>query len=72
MKSQRTQLAKEAYYMIDDLTPDDLKEKRQHAREVKALYEKGMKLRFYSGKWRNKGGAPYNFQAAEAEVGDSI
>ena len=52
-------------YILDDLTYDDLKEKKKWKDEVKALYDNGVKLKFVAGKWRTREGASYNFQATE-------
>ncbi|XP_072164898.1 uncharacterized protein [Diadema setosum] len=61
MKNQRLKLAKEAYFMTDDLTADDLAEKRKWSTAVQELYKNGVKLRFFAGKWRNRTGVPHIF-----------
>lgn len=61
MKNSRKNLAKESFYIIDDLTKPDLEEKKKWRKEVKDLYAKGTKLRFFAGKWRINNGIPYNF-----------
>lgn len=61
MKSTRASLANENYFMVDDLTKDDLTEKRRHAQEVSRLYQQGTKLKFSAGKWRHMNGTPFDF-----------
>lgn len=61
MKIQRTKLASENFSMVDDLIPDDLKEKRKRPCDVQCLYDEGVRLRFYARKWRAAGGALYTF-----------
>ena len=61
MKNARKNLAKEPFYVIDDLTKCDLEEKKKWGKEVKELYGQGTKLRFFAGKWRQNNGIPYNF-----------
>ena len=47
MRQQRQQLEDCDYYITDDLTKADLKEKRKHKKEVKFLYDRGIKLYFF-------------------------
>ncbi|XP_041452966.1 uncharacterized protein LOC121406028 [Lytechinus variegatus] len=61
MRRARETLKDETYFMTDDLTPTDLEEKKKWIKQVQELYSKGTKLRFYSGKWRQAGGIPFNF-----------
>ncbi|KAJ8040757.1 LINE-1 type transposase domain-containing protein 1 [Holothuria leucospilota] len=61
MKHARQALEQETYYVIDDLTKMDLKEKRRWSKQVNDLYHQGTKLRFYAGCWRQTSGRPYNF-----------
>ena len=61
MKNARKNLARESFYVIDDLTKPDLEEKKKWGKEVKELYAKGTKLRFFAGKWRTYNGIPYDF-----------
>ena len=49
-------------YIIEDLTPLDLKEKKKWSANVSKLYKDGVKLRFRNGKWRQADGAPYKFE----------
>ena len=62
MRRARETLKDETYFITDDLTPTDLEEKRKWIKQVQELYNKGTKLRFYSGKWRQAGGIPFNFE----------
>ena len=61
LKSQRQKLANESYFVTDDLTKIDLNEKRKWSQQVSQLYERGTKLRFSAGKWRDGAGKPYSF-----------
>ena len=61
MRRARETLKDERYFITDDLTPTDLEEKKKWIKQVQELYNKGTKLRFYSGKWRQAGGIPFNF-----------
>ena len=63
MKNARDALNGKSYYLVDDLTPSDLKEKRKWADQVKVLYQSGTKLRFIGGKWRSRDGSPYVFSS---------
>eukprot|EP00057_Strongylocentrotus_purpuratus_P014360 XP_011668834.1 PREDICTED: uncharacterized protein LOC105440425 [Strongylocentrotus purpuratus] len=65
MRNQRLKLAKESYYMTDDLTREDLTEKRKWSKAAQDLYKNNVKLRFFAGKWRSTGGAPYDFTTLE-------
>ena len=65
MKSAREKMKDSTSYILDDLTYDDLKEKKKWKDEVKALYDNGVKLKFVAGKWRTREGAIYNFQATK-------
>ncbi|KAJ8027812.1 LINE-1 type transposase domain-containing protein 1 [Holothuria leucospilota] len=46
LRNSRSHLSQEEYYLTDDLTLIDLKEKRKYSREVAELYRSGTKLRF--------------------------
>lgn len=61
MKSCRNSLAGKPYFIVDDLTRTDLKEKRKYSKMVQELYEQGVKLRFFAGRWRSNDGKPYSF-----------
>ena len=61
LRHQRQALSEESYFCVDDLTKQDLKEKRRWKDEVKNAYQQGKKYRFYSGKWRSNGGLPVAF-----------
>lgn len=61
MRNTRNILTGERYFITDDLTPLDLKEKQKWVKQVQELYQSGVKLRFYAGKWRQLGGTLYKF-----------
>ena len=62
MRRAREALKDENYFITDDLTPADLEEKKKWSKQVQEMYKKGTKLRFFSGKWRQAGGTPFNFE----------
>ena len=62
MRRARDTLKTERYFIVDDLTQTDLKEKKKWNKQVQDLYKDGTKLRFYAGKWRQTGGIPFNFE----------
>ena len=62
MRRARETLKNERYFIVDDLTPMDLAEKKKWNKKVQELYRNGTKLRFYAGKWRTAGGVVFNFQ----------
>ena len=64
MRQQRQQLEDCDYYITDDLTKADLEEKRKHKKEVKFLYDRGIKLYFSAGKWRDRNGNLASFYNA--------
>ena len=51
MKNSKRMLSGQPCYIVDDLTQQDLKEKRKWLPNIKTLYEKGTKLRFSAWKW---------------------
>lgn len=61
MKSAKQGLDKSPWFIVDDLTLTDLKEKKKWKEQVTELYESGTKLKFVAGKWRRKDGAVYQF-----------
>ena len=61
MRHQRLALSSESFFCADDLTKQDLQEKRRWKTEVNKAYQEGKKYRFYAGKWRGQGGAPVTF-----------
>ncbi|KAJ8018451.1 hypothetical protein HOLleu_43552 [Holothuria leucospilota] len=61
MKNARQALASENYYIIDDLTKLDLKEKRRWSQQVNQLFEQGTRLRFSGGCWRSINAGDFNF-----------
>ena len=62
MRHARENLKNESYFIIDDLTQTDLKEKQKYVKQAQEIYKQGTKLRFYAGKWRQAGGVPFNFE----------
>ncbi|KAJ8025020.1 hypothetical protein HOLleu_35107 [Holothuria leucospilota] len=61
LRNSRSHLSQEGYYLTDDLTLIDLKEKRKYSREVAELYRSGTKLRFFGGRWRSSDAGDFNF-----------
>ncbi|KAI8498282.1 hypothetical protein Bbelb_242260 [Branchiostoma belcheri] len=61
MKLARTKLQDEPFYFTDDLTVTDLNEKRRWREKVSQAYEKGVRYRFYNGRWRDGRGQALNF-----------
>ncbi|XP_063970001.1 uncharacterized protein LOC129278366 [Lytechinus pictus] len=68
MKRARSVLKNQSFFIIDDLTSADLQEKRKWSKQVQALYAQGTKLRFYAGKWRLRGGDPFNFESSSDDT----
>ncbi|KAJ8026697.1 hypothetical protein HOLleu_31607 [Holothuria leucospilota] len=66
LKNARRALADKDYYIVEDLTKHDLKEKRKWRLQVQELYQNGTKLLFYNGAWRGLAGKPYDFQQQHA------
>lgn len=48
-----------SFFIVDDLTRIDLKEKKKQADKVTEPYNQG--TRFFGGKWRDASGKPYQF-----------
>ncbi|KAJ8020004.1 hypothetical protein HOLleu_41823 [Holothuria leucospilota] len=65
LRNARSVLRDESFFILDDLTKADLREKKKWSREVKELYDMGTKLRFTAGHWRDNHGLPYNFQNSQ-------
>ena len=61
MRKNREALKNKTFFIVDDLTAIDLREKQKWGKQVQDLYRAGTRLRFYAGKWRQAGGTPYNF-----------
>lgn len=61
LSKQRQALQDEQFYITDDLTKQDLQEKRKWRQQVTQLYSEGTKLRFIAGKWRGSAGKPFRF-----------
>ena len=66
LRNSRSHLSNEEFFLTDDLTLIDLKEKRKYSREVAELYRNGTKLRFFEGHWRSSDGKPYNFPSSQS------
>ncbi|KAI8511874.1 hypothetical protein Bbelb_109740 [Branchiostoma belcheri] len=61
MIKAKNALREKDYYVVDDLTKDDLREKKKWKTEVAAAYSRGGKCRFFAGKWRGGDGVPIKF-----------
>ncbi|KAJ8025019.1 LINE-1 retrotransposable element ORF1 protein [Holothuria leucospilota] len=61
LRNARTKLEGKPFFLTDDLTQRDLKEKRKWTPQVTALYQTGTRLRFSGGVWRQSDGRPYKF-----------
>ena len=61
LKLSRRALSDQPTFLVDDLTKNDLHERKKWSAPVKQLYSAGVKLKFYNGKWRGEGGRPYTF-----------
>ena len=61
LQTAKASLRSSNIYIIEDLTPLDLKEKKKLSAHVSKLYKDGAKLSFRIGKWRQTDGAPYKF-----------
>ena len=61
MRKNREVLKNESFFIVDDLTPADLREKQKWSKQVQELFRSGTKLRFYAGKWRQAAGTEYIF-----------
>ena len=62
LRNARKALASKPYYIVDDLTQTDLKEKTKWRSQVQELFENGTKLRFSGGCWRDITGKPFKFR----------
>ena len=62
MRNRRQALQGENFFIVDDLTRVDLAEKKKWAPQVKVLYDRGTRLRFAGGKWRDSAGKPFVFE----------
>ncbi|KAJ8038731.1 hypothetical protein HOLleu_16238 [Holothuria leucospilota] len=61
MRYRRSALQGQSFFIVDDLTRLDLAEKKKWSSKVKDLYERGVKLTFSGGKWRDATGKPFEF-----------
>ncbi|KAJ8034328.1 LINE-1 retrotransposable element ORF1 protein [Holothuria leucospilota] len=62
LRNARNKLQAKPFFLTDDLTLQDLKEKKKWTTQVTALYQAGTKLRFSGGVWRMADGRPYKFK----------
>ena len=65
LKARRTAMEGSPLYVLEDLTARDRMEKIKWKTEVKALYDRGTKLRFFAGRWRSGNGVPFDFGTAK-------
>ena len=56
MKNRRETLKDESYHVVEDLTKVNLEMKQSWSEKVRALYQKGIKLRFITEMWRDRNG----------------
>ena len=61
LRNAKAKLQNKPFFLTDDLTQLDLKEKRKWTPQVTALYQAGTRLRFSGGVWRQSDGRPYKF-----------
>ncbi|KAJ8045017.1 LINE-1 retrotransposable element ORF1 protein [Holothuria leucospilota] len=61
LSNARQALASKDYYIVEDLTATDLKEKKKWGPKVQELFRNGVRLKFSGGLWRGNGGKPYRF-----------
>lgn len=64
LQNARQALAEDVFFITEDLTKPDLAEKKKWRAKVNELFQEGVRLRFYAGCWRSRGGKPYEFNAA--------
>ena len=57
LRQQRQALADVPFFCVEDLTHQDLQEKRRWSTQVSQAYQDGKRYRFVAGKWRDHGGA---------------
>ena len=57
IRQQRQSLVDMSYFCVEDLTQQDLQEKRRWSTQVSKAYHDGRKYRFVAGKWRDHAGA---------------
>ena len=61
IRSQRQVLADSPFFCVEDLTRQDLQEKRRWSPQVSKAYHEGMRYRFLAGKWRDSTGSLAEF-----------
>ncbi len=64
LRHQRQDLADVPYFCVEDLTHQDLQEKRRWATQVSKAYKEGKRYRFVAGKWRGSNGSVADFHQA--------
>ena len=61
LTSARQKLQHKTFHIVDDLTKTDLTEKQKWRSCVKEEFNKGNRLKFFAGRWRQKDGQAFNF-----------
>lgn len=61
LRCQRQVLANSPVFCVEDLTHQDLQEKRRWSTQVSKAYHEGKRYRFVAGKWRNSTGSLADF-----------
>ncbi|KAJ8034296.1 hypothetical protein HOLleu_21073 [Holothuria leucospilota] len=69
-QNARQALAEDNFFITEDLTKLDLAEKKKWRTKVNDLFQDGVRLRFYAGCWRSRGGKPYDFNAPASSLTD--
>ncbi|KAJ8020282.1 LINE-1 retrotransposable element ORF1 protein [Holothuria leucospilota] len=62
LRNARNALQSKPYFIIDDLTQVDLREKRKWSNKVQDLFRNGTRLHFSGGSWRDTSGRPFKFE----------
>ena len=61
LRSQRQVIADSPFFCVEDLTRQDLQEKRRWSPQVNKAYQEGKRHRFVAGKWRDSTGSLAEF-----------
>ncbi|KAJ8018114.1 hypothetical protein HOLleu_44073 [Holothuria leucospilota] len=61
LRNARNALQSKPYFIIDDLTQVDLREKRKWSNKVQDLFRNGTRLHFSGGSWRDTSAGDFNF-----------
>ena len=72
MRRRRDCLNGEQYHIVEDLTAVDLEDKQRWAEKVRELYQRGTKLRFVGGVWRDRSGKKAPFYDTSDENAKSL